>query len=185
MWVSLTTAVSNVASPDEAECVSAMIYDLWRCGQYYNDSVLWHITDVSLDLSAGDRYSLLEATRKALGSLGLDKRTSLLSQLKFNPDDEQNWQPALVLMNILISSLPGKILCPSAKGIWLTFTDIPNKEDNSTQGLNGFLGQLSSYLDNVEAIRDFHAALNCVDTILREKVGKRAHLKSESYSRDS
>ncbi|KAB2576375.1 hypothetical protein DBV05_g4954 [Lasiodiplodia theobromae] len=136
MWVSLTTAVSNVASPDEAECVSAMIYDLWRC-----------------DLSAGDRYSLLEATRKALGSLGLDKRTSLLSQLKFNPDDEQNWQPALVLMNILISSLP----------------DIPNKEDNSTQGLNGFLGQLSSYLDNVEAIRDFHAALNCVDTILREK----------------
>ncbi|KAL1638100.1 hypothetical protein SLS58_008937 [Diplodia intermedia] len=136
MWVSLTSAVSNVASPDEGECVSAMIYDLWRC-----------------DLSVSDRHSLLEATRKALGSLGLDKRTSLLSQLKFNPDDEQNWQPALVLMNVLISSLP----------------DIPTKDESATQGLNGFLGQLSSYLDNVEAIRDFHAALNCVDTILREK----------------
>ncbi|KKY13589.1 putative nucleolar 27s pre-rrna processing urb2 npa2 [Diplodia seriata] len=104
-------------------------------------------------LSVSDRHSLLEATRKALGSLGLDKRTSLLSQLKFNPDDEQNWQPALVLMNVLISSLP----------------DIPTKDESATQGLNGFLGQLSSYLDNVEAIRDFHAALNCVDTILREK----------------
>lgn len=45
MWVSLTTAVSNVASPDEAECVSAMIYDLWRCGQYYND---YQFPDISL-----------------------------------------------------------------------------------------------------------------------------------------
>ncbi|EOD44744.1 Nucleolar 27S pre-rRNA processing Urb2/Npa2 [Neofusicoccum parvum] len=44
-----------------------------------------------------------------------------------------------------------------------------SKDDTSTQGLNGFLGQLSGYLDNVETIRDFHAALNCVDTILREK----------------
>lgn len=35
MWVSLTTAVSNVASSDEAECVSAMIYDLWRCGESF------------------------------------------------------------------------------------------------------------------------------------------------------
>ncbi|KAH7038904.1 Urb2/Npa2 family-domain-containing protein [Macrophomina phaseolina] len=145
MWVSLTTAVSNVASSDEAECVSAMIYDLWRC-----------------DLSASDRHSLLEATRKALGSLGLDRRTSLLRQLKFSPNDEQNWQPTLVLMNILISSLP----------------DVPGKEETSTQGLNGFLGQLSNYLDNHWLVSQW-AIERIIDSLARLASSSGPELPSE------
>ncbi|KAK7529558.1 Urb2/Npa2 family-domain-containing protein [Phyllosticta citribraziliensis] len=133
-WVSIAEALANISSPDEAQTVSTIIYDLWE-----------------LDLSATDRHALLKACRKALGSLGLDLRAAMLSSLV--EEEDQSTHARLVLANILISSLP----------------DNPGKEEISGQSLNGFVARLSTYLETVENMRDLHAALNCIDTVLKEK----------------
>ncbi|KAK8429247.1 Urb2/Npa2 family-domain-containing protein [Phyllosticta citricarpa] len=134
LWVSTAEALANISSPDEAQTVSSIIYDLWE-----------------LDLSASDRHALLKACRKALGSLGLDRRTAMLSSLV--EEEDQSTHARLILANILISSLP----------------DNPAKEEISGQSLNGFVARLSTYLETVENMRDLHAALNCIDTVLKDK----------------
>ncbi|KAK8248674.1 Urb2/Npa2 family-domain-containing protein [Phyllosticta capitalensis] len=134
LWVSTAEALANITSPDEAQTVSSIIYDLWE-----------------LDLSASDRHALLKACRKALGSLGLDRRAAMLSSLV--EEEDESTHARLVLANILISSLP----------------DNPAKEEVSGQSLNGFVARLSTYLETVENMRDLHAALNCIDTVLKDK----------------
>ncbi|KAK7547828.1 Urb2/Npa2 family-domain-containing protein [Phyllosticta citricarpa] len=110
-----------------------------------------HRIEASQDLSASDRHALLKACRKALGSLGLDRRTAMLSSLV--EEEDQSTHARLILANILISSLP----------------DNPAKEEISGQSLNGFVARLSTYLETVENMRDLHAALNCIDTVLKDK----------------